>query len=123
MITHPRPGTAPNPVALSAVAAGLARTWASTALATVGGARLKVLRMDARAYPPESHPHDEALLVLDGRMLLEVEGRPVAVEAGELVMVPAGTVHGVATGSHGTLLVIDPRPSSPEGISYAARLL
>lgn len=123
MMIQPRPETAATPYVLPDIAAGLPRPWASTAFAAVAGARLKVLRMDAQAYPHEAHDHDEALLVLDGRMLLEVEGRAVAVEAGGLFLVPAGAVHGVAAGSHGTLLVIDPRPPRPEDISYAARLL
>lgn len=104
------------PVALDlrAIAAALPQVWKSTAFAGIAGARLKVLRMDPQAYAAEIHDHDEALLVLEGRMLLEVGGRPVPVEAGEVFVVPAGTVHGVAAGSHGTLLVVDPNPTDFE---------
>lgn len=123
MMIQPTPETALTPFVLSDIAAALPRPWKSTAFAAIAGARLKVLRMDAQAHADEVHEHDEALLVVDGRMLLEVEGRAVTVDAGELYLVPAGTVHGVAAGSHGTLLVIDPQPFRPEDISHAARLL
>ncbi|NZA25994.1 cupin domain-containing protein [Luteimonas sp. SJ-92] len=123
MIAQPRPETAATPFVLPALAADLPQSWKSTAVAAVAGARLKLLRMDTRLHPHEVHDHDEALLVVDGRLLLEVEGKAVTVDAGELYVVPAGTVHGVAAGSHGTLLVIDPQPLRLEEISYAARLL
>lgn len=123
MMIQPGPETAVTPFVLPDLAANLPRPWKSAAFAAVAGARLKVLRMDAQAYHDEVHDHDEAFLVVDGRMLLEVEGRAVTVDAGELYLVPAGTVHGVAAGSHGTLLVIDPQPLRPEDMSYAARLL
>lgn len=111
-MTHPEAvDEAPVALDLPAIAAALPQVWKSTAFAGIAGARLKVLRMDSRAYAPEVHDHDEALLVLEGRMLLEVAGRPVAVEAGGIFVVPAGTTHGVAAGSHGTLLVIDPAPA------------
>lgn len=109
-----QPGALRDPPAaldLAAIAAGLPDAWKSTAFAGISGARLKVLRMDSRAYAPEVHDHDEALLVLEGRMLLEVAGHPVPVEAGGIFVVPAGTTHGVAAGSHGTLLVVDPAPA------------
>lgn len=123
MMIQPGPETAVTPFVLPDLAASLPRPWKSNAFAAVAGARLKVLRMDAQAYHDEVHDHDEAFLVVDGRMLLEVEGRAVTVDAGGLYLVPAGTVHGVAAGSHGTLLVIDPQPLRPEDVSYAARLL
>ena len=59
------------------------------------------------AYPDETHDFDEALLVLDGQMNLDLQGRRVQVAAGEVYIVPAGVPHAVAEGSHGTLVIID----------------
>ncbi len=63
--------------------------------------------MNSESYPAESHPYDEALLVLEGCMNLEVEGKQVAVEQGEVFVVPAGLAHAVAAGSHGILVIVD----------------
>ncbi|MBT2116440.1 cupin domain-containing protein [Dyella sp. LX-66] len=94
-------------IALAEAAASLPQAWTSQVLARFGGAHLKVLRMDASAYPDECHDYPEGLLVLDGQMLLEIDGAVVRVGAGELYVVPAGVPHAVAAGSHGTLVILD----------------
>jgi quercetin dioxygenase-like cupin family protein len=63
--------------------------------------------MDGAAYASEVHEFDEALLVISGVMKLEVSGAVLSVEAGELVIVPAGQPHAVAPGSHGCLVIVD----------------
>jgi quercetin dioxygenase-like cupin family protein len=81
--------------------------WKSKVVGKAAGANVKVLRMDASSYPNEVHDFVEALLVLDGQMNLEIEGKTVCVQAGEVYMVPAGQPHAVAAGSQGTLVIID----------------
>lgn len=88
-------------------AQALPTAWRSTVLGRAAGANIKVLRMDAAAYPDESHDFDEALLVLEGQMNLTLQGQQVVVLAGEVFIVPAGVPHAVAPGSHGTLMIID----------------
>jgi mannose-6-phosphate isomerase-like protein (cupin superfamily) len=95
------------PIRLVDLAAQLPEAWSSSVLARFGNARLKLLRMDDAAYPEESHDYDEALLVLDGVMLLGIRGQVLPVQAGELYVVPAGLPHSVEGGSRGTLLIID----------------
>ena len=95
------------PLRLVDVAARLPQAWSSSVLSSFGDARLKLLRMDEAAYPEESHDYDEALLVLDGVMVLRIRGEVLRVEAGELYVVPAGVPHSVEGGSRGTLLIID----------------
>ncbi|WP_354637762.1 cupin domain-containing protein [Kitasatospora camelliae] len=94
-------------VNLAEVAAGLPQAWSSRRLGQVGAACVKVLRMDELPVEEESHGADEALLVIDGRLELEVNGVPVAVRAGELYLMPAGAVHAVRPGSHGTLMIVE----------------
>lgn len=81
--------------------------WQSKVVGKVAGANLKILRMDASSYPSEVHDFVEALLVLEGHMNLEIEGKTVCVRAGEVFMVPAGQPHAVAAGSQGVLVIID----------------
>lgn len=94
-------------VNVAETAAGLPEAWNSRRLGMVGAACVKVLRMDGLPVEEESHGAAEALLVLDGRLELEVGGMPVSVRAGELFMVTAGTAHAVRPGSRGTLVIVE----------------
>ncbi|MFD4029552.1 cupin domain-containing protein [Streptomyces sp. NPDC058637] len=94
-------------VNLAETAVGLPEAWNSLELGRVGPARVKVLRMDELPVGSESHGAAEALLVLDGRLELEVAGMPVSVRAGELYMVAAGAEHAVRPGSGGTLVIVE----------------
>jgi quercetin dioxygenase-like cupin family protein len=87
-------------------AARLPNGWRSTILTKIGGANVKVLRMDG-AYPVESHDYPETLLVLDGVLKLTIDGETIDVGAGEIFVVPPGLAHGVAAGSAGTLVIVD----------------
>jgi hypothetical protein len=49
------------------LAASQSEAWKSSVVAKVGSANIKVMRMDGRPYPDESHDHPEGLLVIDGR--------------------------------------------------------
>lgn len=81
--------------------------WQSARLAEVAGTQLKVLRMDGRAAPAETHHYPEVLLVIEGQLNLTLDEQTISVQAGQLFVVPAGVAHAVASGSHGTLLIID----------------
>lgn len=86
----------------------LATSWKSQVLGRPAGVNFKVLRMDGSTYLDEVHDFDEALLVLEGCMRLDMQGQVTEVRTGEVCIVPAGVAHGVAAGSHGTLVIIDP---------------
>ena len=88
-------------------ASSLQSAWRSTFVGQIGDAQFKVLRMDGSAYPSESHAFNEALLVMDGVLNLQIRGSLAEVHAGEVFIVPAGTPHAVAPGSTGTLVIID----------------
>jgi quercetin dioxygenase-like cupin family protein len=46
------------------------------------------------AFPRHSHPGEEIIYVLTGSLEYEVEGKPpVTLEAGDVLYIPAGTVH------------------------------
>ncbi|MDO9199599.1 cupin domain-containing protein [Rhodoferax sp.] len=92
---------------LNHLAERLPTAWQSSVIGKAAGANIKVLRMDSAAYPEEVHEVDEALLVIDGVMNLDLAGELVSVGAGELFLVPAGQPHAVVPGSHGTLIIID----------------
>ena len=92
---------------LLALASSLPEAWQSRIVGRPAGANFKVVRMDGQPYPNESHPFDEALLVLEGQMNLQFGNAVTCVAAGEVYIVPAGVPHAVAEGSYGTLVIID----------------
>ncbi|PTT74933.1 cupin [Pelomonas sp. HMWF004] len=96
-----------TPTHLFLQASQLPDAWRSVVVGRAAGANVKVLRMDDRAYPNEAHDFDEALLVLEGQMNLQLHGEIVTVRQGEVFIVPAGVPHAVAPGSGGTLVIID----------------
>lgn len=88
-------------------ASRISEPWHSVVIGQAAGANVKVLRMDDRPYPDETHEFAEALLVLQGQMSLDIQGHIVCVQQGEVFIVPAGIPHAVAPGSHGTLVIVD----------------
>lgn len=92
---------------LKSFAASLPQAWHSSTVGRPGGANLKVVRMDNSPYTEEVHAFDEALLVLDGQMNLQIHGHTTCVSGGEVFIVPAGVPHAVAPGSSGTLIIVD----------------
>jgi mannose-6-phosphate isomerase-like protein (cupin superfamily) len=60
------------------------------------------------ARPDRQHPHadDEVYIVLDGRGVLDVEGKSVPLERGQAVLVPAGARHQFTAFDQMSVLVI-----------------
>ncbi len=96
-----------NHTKLINLASSLPEAWRSHIVGKAAGANFKVVRMDGHAYPNEIHLFNEALLVLDGQMNLQLSEELVIVRSGEVYIVPAGVPHAVAQGSYGTLVIID----------------
>jgi quercetin dioxygenase-like cupin family protein len=96
-----------NQTNLIDLASSLPEAWRSEIVGEAAGANFKVVRMDGRAYPNESHSFNEALLVLEGQINLQFGEKIIQVKSGEVYIVPAGLPHAVAEGSHGTLVIID----------------
>jgi mannose-6-phosphate isomerase-like protein (cupin superfamily) len=74
--------------------------------------------------PDHQQPHtdDEVYVVLEGRGVLDVEGRPVPLERGEAVFVPAGARHAFTAYEQMAVLVIFARRWRLEGPPVGAGL-
>jgi quercetin dioxygenase-like cupin family protein len=91
------------------IAGGLAPQWASAQQAGikrtdlqrhdlgVPGREVVQVRVDfapGAAFGKHSHPGEEIVYVIEGLLEYEVEGKPpVTLKAGEVLFIPAGTVH------------------------------
>jgi quercetin dioxygenase-like cupin family protein len=54
------------------------------------------------AFGRHKHPGEEIIYVLEGSLLYEVEGQPdVTLKAGEVLFIPAGTVHAARNAGKG----------------------
>jgi quercetin dioxygenase-like cupin family protein len=54
-------------------------------------------------FPMHSHPGEEIIYVLEGEWQYEVAGKPaVTLEAGDVLFIPAGTLHGARNVGSGT---------------------
>lgn len=92
---------------LHTIANELPAAWRSTVLGRVGSTNIKLLRMDQMPYGEEVHDYDEALLVVSGRMMLEVAGKALRIDAGQMYIAKAGVPHAVLSGSQGSLVIVD----------------
>ena len=52
-------------------------------------------------FPDHSHPGEEIIYVLEGTFEYRVAGRPVTVGAGEVLFIPAGTIHSARNAGSG----------------------
>ena len=68
---------------------------------------LKVFQNDEQSHANELHEYPEGLFVIDGQIHLLVDGKAIAVNAGGMYIVPPGTLHTIATGSNGTLVIFE----------------
>jgi len=87
-------------VALCAVAAqhsGIRRTDLQRADLSVAGREVVQVRVDfapGAAFGRHRHPGEEVAYVIEGSLEYQLEGeRPVTLEAGEVLFIPAGTIH------------------------------
>ena len=45
--------------------------------------------------PKHTHPGEEIIYVLEGTLEYQIDGKPVMVKSGDVLFVPAGTIHSV----------------------------
>lgn len=85
--------------------------------------RLKAARCSAaawtdppgRAYAPHAHEHDEVIALLRGGITFDIAGVDYPLGPGDILYLPAGTVHGAqAHAAHGAAYFIGSR-AAPRG--------
>jgi quercetin dioxygenase-like cupin family protein len=63
---------------------------------SIPGREVVQLRVDfapGASFPRHTHPGEEIIYVIEGSLEYEVAGKPITVNAGGVLFVPAGTVH------------------------------
>jgi len=86
--------------------AGVKRTDLQRHDLSVPGHEAVQVRVDLEpgvAFPKHTHPGEEIIYVLGGTMEYEIEGKPpVTLKAGDVLFIPAGTIHAAKNVGSGT---------------------
>lgn len=76
--------------------AGVRRTELQRQDLGISGREVVQVRVDLEpgvAFPGHTHPGDEIIYVIEGTWEYEIGGKTVTAEAGDVLFVPAGTIH------------------------------
>jgi quercetin dioxygenase-like cupin family protein len=101
------------------VPSGLITTLASPAQ---GGSGLAVWRMDitpGAAGPVHAYDTEQVWTVIAGRATVELDGGPVAVAAGDTLVIPAGTARQMIADPQTGVCAISVTPAGPHAYSPA----
>jgi mannose-6-phosphate isomerase-like protein (cupin superfamily) len=97
------------PVNLARKASLIEQQWSPRVVAEMNDYQFKVVRIEGE-FIWHSHPEtDEAFLVLEGTLRIDLPEGCVYVNPGELYVVPRGVEHRTAAEGEAKLLMIEPR--------------
>lgn len=82
-----------KPVRLADAAAALDDIWSPAVVARLGDQYVKVARIQGEFVWHAHEEEDEAFLILRGRLVIRMEDGDVALEEGDLFVVPRGVRH------------------------------
>jgi mannose-6-phosphate isomerase-like protein (cupin superfamily) len=82
--------------------------WSPEILANLNNHEVKVAKFkDAFVWHKHSHA-DELFLVLEGRFDMHLEDQTIAMQEGDLIVIPKGVMHCPVSKEGATVLLIDP---------------
>lgn len=97
------------PVNLMQKATLIDQPWSPRVVAEMNDYQFKVVRIEGE-FIWHSHPEtDEAFLVLEGTLRIDLLDSCVHVQAGELYVVPRGIAHRTAAKGEAKVMMIEPR--------------
>nr|WP_314485348.1 cupin domain-containing protein [uncultured Pseudomonas sp.] len=97
-----------QPVNLKQKASMIDSQWSPRVVAQMNDYQFKVVRIEGE-FIWHAHPEtDEAFLVLEGTLRIDLPQGSVHVESGELFVVPQGVQHRTAAEGEAKLLMIEP---------------
>ena len=101
--------TQAQPVNLAQKASLIDQQWSPRVVSEMNDYQFKVVRIEGE-FIWHSHPEtDEAFLVLEGTLRIDLPDGPVYVKPGELYVVPRGIEHRTAADGEAKLMMIEPR--------------
>ena len=113
---------------LTAVLASFSEPWTPRTVATMNDYDVRVVRTQGD-FTPHSHPEtDELFLVLEGRLIIKMQGGDVELGPGQMYVVPRGVRHQPVSPEGAEVLLIEPRDTvntgdTPSHLTAARRLV
>lgn len=99
----------PVPVRLADKLALLAERWSPRVVAELNDYQFKIAKLKGE-FVWHRHPEtDEAFLVLEGRLAIELRDGRVEMGPGDLYVVPKGVEHRPVAGEECAVLLVEPR--------------
>ena len=99
----------------------LSEAWHPHVVAELNDYQFKVARLEGD-FVWHDHPDtDEAFLVLEGRLRIDLPEGPVHLDAGQLFVVPAGLTHKPFAEESALVLLIEPRGVKNTGTTGGER--
>ena len=105
----------PQKVCLADKFAGFSETYAPRIVGRYEGHEVRIAKLDG-PFQWHSHTHDELFLLVEGTLDVEFRDRTEVMQAGDLLIIPAGTEHR-PNARHGEaqLMMLDPADSPNTG--------
>ena len=99
-------GSSPTSLAAQPQPPGVTRVLLQQSDLSIAGREVVQVRVEfapGASFPAHSHPGEEIVYVIEGVFEYALEGRlPVTLKAGDVLLIPAGTLHRVTNVGSGT---------------------
>ncbi|HEX9188643.1 MAG TPA: cupin domain-containing protein [Vicinamibacteria bacterium] len=95
--------------------------WSPKAVGAVNDFHVKLVKLQGEFVWHSHEAEDELFLVLKGRLRMQLRDREIAVEPGELVIVPHGTEHRPVADEETHVLLLEPRSTANTGTAGGER--
>jgi mannose-6-phosphate isomerase-like protein (cupin superfamily) len=96
-------------------------TWHPRIIGEANGQLLKLAQCEGALEWHSHQAEDEVFLCLEGRLVLELRDREVALEAGQLFVVPRGVEHKPRAEPRASVLLFEPKQTQHLGGEGGAR--
>ena len=89
--------------------------WSPRIVGELNGQHVKLVKAKGEFVTHKHDNEDEMFLVIEGQLLMELEGETLEVNAGEFVIIPKGTEHKPIATGEAKILLFEPNTTLNTG--------
>ncbi len=105
----------PNVESPKQIAASLTELWSPRVIGEVDDAYIKVAKVQGRLVWHSHDNEDELFLVLQGRLVIEMEERTIELNEGEMFVVPKGVRHNPVAEEECLIMLVERKSTEHTG--------